>query len=352
MQLVKNVLVFILTIVLLIGLYIGGNLLYATLTDYKPDPSEILPVENMQNLRADTTTFTFLIWNIGYAGLGAQEDFFYDGGKSVIAPEKNVREYLECIKKFLQSHAGTDFILLQEIDRNSRRSYFNDQLRHIAAYLPQHGYTYARNYLVDFIPVPYLRPMGKVDAGLGSYARYRIEEAMRYQLPGSFPWPKRIYFLDRCILTFRIKLTNGKELIVINLHNSAYDDTGELKAQELAFIKEYLLKEYEKGNYIVAGGDWNQTPPRWNNRTFTKPGDDYLAENISPDFLPGWQWAYDASVPTNRNLKGPYDPNTTSCTVIDFYLVSPNLNVEYVRTHDLQFACSDHQPVSLRVSLR
>lgn len=340
-----------LVVALLIGLYIGSNLLYATLTDFQPPLSEVLPVENTQSHKPKDDTFTFLIWNIGYAGLGAQEDFFYDGGKMVIAPEKRVKENLEGIKRFLQTHEQTDFILLQEVDRASRRSHYYDQLKHIATYLPNHSYTYARNYLVDFVPVPYLQPMGKVDAGLGSYSRYRVEEAIRYQLPGSFPWPKRIYFLDRCILTQRIRLPHGKDLVVINIHNSAYDNTGELKSKELAFIRQLVADEFEKGNYIVAGGDWNQTPPNWNKYTFVKAGDDYVAENISEDFLPGWQWAFDPSVPTNRNVNTPYRPETTSGTIIDFYLVSPNLKIEQIKTHDLQFAFSDHQPVSLKVRI-
>jgi len=352
MKFIKNALIFVLTIALLIGLYIGGNLIYGTITDFKPAPSEILPVENGQTAKAEDSTFTFLSWNIGYGGLGAKDDFFYDGGKTSISPEKNVKENLEGIKKFLQSKAETDFILLQEVDRNSKRSYYNDELKHISVYLPNHSYAYAKNYVVDFVPVPYLSPMGKVDAGLGSYSKYRVEEAMRYQLPGSFPWPQRIYFLDRCILTQRVKLANSKELIVVNLHNSAYDETGELKALELAYIKAFLLKEFEKGNYIVVGGDWNQTPPGWNNRTYTKAGDDYVPANISKDFLPDWQWAYDASSPTNRNLKAAYNKETTSCTVIDFFLVSPNLKIESIATEDMQFTFSDHQPVELRVKLR
>src|SRR5690606_17912604 len=144
---------------------------------------------------------------------------------------------------------------------------------------PQHSNSYARNYLVKFVPVPYLSPMGGVDAGLGSFSCYAVTEAIRYQLPGEFPWPKRIYFLDRCILVQRTPLPNGKDLVVINIHNSAYDETGELKRQEMAFIKDYLLKEYDKGNYIVVGGDWNQSPPGFDKNTYTKRGDDYAPEN-------------------------------------------------------------------------
>ncbi len=342
----------ILLIGLLFGLYVVVNLIYASFTDYQPPLSESIPVNIEQTLLPDSSEFTFMIWNIGYAGLGAKDDFFYDGGKTVISSKENVEAYLSGIKKYLEQNSNTDFILLQEVDYCAKRSYRTNQLEAIASVLPQHSNSYARNYLVKFVPVPYLSPMGGVDAGLGSFSRYALTETTRYQLPGEFPWPKRIYFLDRCILVQRTPLPNGKDLVVINIHNSAYDETGELKRQEMAFIKDYLLKEYDKGNYIVVGGDWNQSPPGFDKNTYTKRGDDYAPENIDAGKMPqGWQWVHDSSVPTNRNLKGPFNPETTSCTVIDFFLVSPNIEVLKVKTQDLQFEWSDHQPVSMKVKL-
>jgi len=68
--------------------------------------------------------------------------------------------------------------------------------------------------------------------------------------------------LDRCFLVNRYPLKNGKELLIVNTHNSAYDN-GTLKKQEMAFLKQWLLDENNKGNYIVVGGDWNQCPPRF-----------------------------------------------------------------------------------------
>jgi endonuclease/exonuclease/phosphatase family metal-dependent hydrolase len=353
MKMIFFVLKIVAVVVLLAALYIGGNIFYATITDYKPPLEEGVNIDKQSTSLPTDSSFSFLIWNIGYGGLGAKDDFFYDGGKTVISAEQNVNEYLAGIKNFIQQHSGKDFILLQEVDRNAKRSYKIDELKYIAEALPEYSNTYARNYLVDFIPIPYTSPLGKVDAGLASFSKYELSEATRYQLPGSFPWPKRVFFLDRCILVNRVKLSNGKDLLVINIHNSAYDDTGELKAAEMAYIKKYLLEEYEKGNYLVVGGDWNQTPPEWDKNTYKKSGDDYAPENINKDLMPeGWQWAYDASSPTNRNLKTAYNQQTTSCTVIDFYLVSPNIEIEEIKTHHLNFSYSDHQPVTLNVKIK
>ena len=49
-------------------------------------------------------------------------------------------------------------------------------------------------------------------------------------------------------------------MIVINLHNSAFDNTGELRSRELGMLKDYLEREYRNGSYIIVGGDWNMNP--------------------------------------------------------------------------------------------
>jgi endonuclease/exonuclease/phosphatase family metal-dependent hydrolase len=64
-----------------------------------------------------------------------------------------------------------------------------------------------------------------------------------------------------------------------------------------------------------------------------------------------WTWAFDSDHPTNRRVAVPYDPETSLTTVIDYYLLSPNLSVEEIRTIDLDFRSSDHQPVLLKARL-
>jgi len=95
-----------------------------------------------------------------------------------------------------------------------------------------------------------------------------------------------------------------------------------------------------RGDYVLVGGDWNQLPPS------------FEGENVIPkDYLPDWEWAYDPNTPTNRSLEKPYD-GTNKQKIIDFYLVSPNLTVTSVKTDDLKFKYSDHQPVSISFQLK
>ncbi len=342
------------SILLLFGLAIGSLLLYGTLTDFQPEEKLSLEsVNKTKNTIVNDSTFTFMIWNIGYCGLGAEMDFFYDGGNNVNTPEKYVNLYRTHTVNSLNYYTDIDFHLLQEVDLNSNRSNFVNQLDAITENaLTNHNHTTALNYKVNWIPYPFYEPMGKVEGGLVSLSKYISAENTRYQFPGNFGWPKRLYMLDRCFLLQRYDLSNGKDLVVINTHNSAYDD-GTLKSKQMDYLKNVLLAEYGKGNYVVVGGDWNQTPPGYDNTTFQR-GEDYIDQiPINSDFMPeGWEWAYDGTVPTNRKTSKPFDHKTTFQTVIDFYLVSPNIQVEEVKGVNLDFQSSDHQPVLMKISLK
>lgn len=334
----KRILKLLAFLIMLPLLYVASNLLYSTLADFTPPEHEEVRVFNPQSAVPDSVV-TLLTWNIGYAGLGVESDFFYDGGVSVRMSEQLTRKNMEGILQTLTSLDSVDIIMLQEVDTFSKRSWWANEFEEISAALPSHSGAFTLNYQVDFVPIPWTDPMGRVKGGLASFSRFGMGTPVRHQLPSSFPWPDRIYFLDRCLLVKRIPLSNGRELVVINLHNSAFDEEGTLKAAELAYLKELLLEEEAKGNPTIVGGDWNQGAP----------GTGF--DEVPAELLPGWKWAFDARVGTNRALKAAYEAGVTPTFVIDHYLVSSGLEVEEVRTIDMGFIYSDHQPVYLRVRL-
>ncbi len=354
MKIVLLILKILLGLALLIGLILGGIILYAMLTDFKPE--EKMTVEHLgtSNKTLDKNEVSLLVWNIGYCGLGAEMDFFYDGGKMVRPSKDLVSKYYAGVEKTLSKYKNTDFILLQEVDMGSKRSHYLNEAEGIAKSLPQMNHAFGVNYDVKFVPLPFTDPMGRVKSGLQSLSPYKSTENTRYQFPGNFSFPKGLFFLDRCFLLQRFPLNNGKELIVINTHNSAYDD-GSLKAKQMEYLKKVLMDEYEKGNYVIVGGDWNQTPPGFDNNTFKKPGDKETYDQIAVDFdyMPqDWLWAYDPQVPTNRKNSTPYEKMRTFTTVIDFCLLSPNIQLKTVKGVDIDFEYSDHQPIYFEVILK
>lgn len=343
--------------ILIFGLYVLGIIVYGTVTDYQPEETILLNYWGTTDETISTNNFSFLIWNIGYAGLGEKEDFFYDGGEKVRPSKEQHDIYLNGIERTLGEFAGTDFIMIQEIDTSSKRSYYTNELHRIAASLPGYVYTYATNYQVGFIPEPLFgsptNALGAVQAGLGTYSKYTPSSATRLQFPGEFPWPKKVFFLDRCMLVMRFPVMNGKELLVINTHNSAYDSDGKLKGQEMDYLKNFVTTEYEKGNYVVVGGDWNQNPPSFPQNHFNQGKEAYDQGIIAADFMPeGWTFAFDMSYPTNRNLKTAYVSGETTTDLIDYFLLSPNVELMGVKTIDMQFSYSDHQPVKMEVRLK
>ena len=348
-------------------LYVLGCILHGTWTDYSPPEVLRLNIEGAPaRSTIETDELSLMNWNIGYAGLGAESDFFYDdnrfffsGGKMIQPTEELARKNLLGILAFLKQNP-TDFLLIQEADSSSKRSYFIDQYSIIGDLFPDYCRTFALNFKVSRVPLPVCEPwrvMGKMHAGLATYSAYRPSEASRLQFPGEFPWPSRIFNLDRCMAVHRFttKHPQGKELVLINTHNSAYDD-GSLKAQEMEYLKKYILKEYEKGNYVIVGGDWNQCPPGMHYTDLMPQSADsigYDMGTIPSNFMPGtWTWASDPLSPSHRKLVNPYVKGQTFATLIDFYLLSPNIEVKEVKTINMDFAYSDHQPVFLKVKLK
>jgi endonuclease/exonuclease/phosphatase family metal-dependent hydrolase len=334
-------------------LLFAGFLAYSTWRDYRPHPREILYLESQGQgspIPVDKKLFTALTWNIGYGGLGAETDFFFDGGRMVRPSEEAVRRYTNNIVRFLANTDSVDFIFLQEVDVDSRRSYHINQVKEIREGLPQFVYAFAKNYDSWFVPQPITAPYGKVKAGLLSLSPYMPALATRIALAPDASWPTGLFMLDRCLLEWRYPLANGRELVVYNLHLSAYDD-GSVKQRQMDTLRRILQKEYEKGNFVVAGGDWNQSPPGYEP---AKRNPHLPPVQSVPEVFPaqGWQWAFQVGVPTNRSLDTPYKRGETPVTIIDFFLVSPNVEIAEVKGVDLDFQDSDHQPVILRFRLK
>lgn len=326
-------------------------LLYATIDDYQPEEILDLDIECEAETFTDSLQLDLLIWNIGYAGLDASMDFFYDGGKQMRPEKEGVLANMEGIISTLAPFRNFDFILLQEVDQDSKRSYHVDEYKQIKEQFRGYNSSFGKNYEVSFVPIPLSEPMGKVKSGLMTLSRECPVSVERHSFPGNYSWPVKLFMLDRCFLVSRYLLNNQKELVLINTHNSAYDD-GSLRSQQMSYLSAFLLSEYEKGNYIVVGGDWNQTPyglePELPSHRFDTENLIYIEENYP---APGWQWAYDPDMPTNRRVAFPYNQTSSLTTIIDCYLLSPNIELNHVETIDVGFKHSDHQPVKLQIRL-
>jgi endonuclease/exonuclease/phosphatase family metal-dependent hydrolase len=298
--------------------------------------------------------FSLLIWNIGYASLDAGQDFIMDGGKSVRpATDANVRRNLAGIIEFIAG-ADCDIVLLQEVDLASRRSYYVDQTAALAEGFSGSS-VFAWNFRCLFVPFPVPECIGRVSSGLLTLNRFAADEVLRVSLPNPFRWPVRIANLKRCLLVSRLPLADSPaELVIVNLHLEAYDSSGGREAQTKVLL-ELLRREYAKGNYCIAGGDFNQNFPGIDEERFAVRNRDYFVPGVLDSALldEGWRFVADTQTPTSRLLNEPYSGSPeTQLYVIDGFIISPNVELISVAAFAEEFKYSDHNPVKLEAALK
>ncbi len=340
----------LLAVILLLAI---GLVAYLCVTEFDPEPRQAVTryqvAEASSALQAGQEVTVFS-WNIGYGGLGEESDFFMDGGKMVDPPsqqalEKNMAGILDYI-----SSQPADAWLLQEVDVNSARTVNMDQFAALQEnWNGSSGFAY--NFKCPFVPIP-LPPMGRIESGIATLtAEATSADMQRISLPCPFPWPIRAAQIKRCLMTTRLPIEGSdKELVLVNLHLEAYDD-GEGKKAQTAVLLQVLQEEYEKGNYVIAGGDFNQSFPGVLDKYPIADPEKWTPGILESSNLPEhWQFAYDTSAPTCRLLDQPYNENC-QLYVIDGFILSPNVQLNSVQTQQLNFRYSDHNPVLLDVQL-
>jgi len=333
----------------------AGLLIFLTITEYRPKPVETVDPEGEPEREPRIgEVLRVAAWNIGYAGLDAGEDFFMDGGRHTRpdSPQK-VRENISGIRAAIDEMAA-DIILLQEVDINSRRSYHINESAFLAETWPGSA-AFAFNFKTLWVPIPFPDMIGGVESGLLTLNSFKSEEFLRLSLPIPFQWPVRIANLKRCILVERLPVAGSeKQLVLVNLHLEAYS-SGEGRNAQMEAMLDFLQAEYGKGNFCVAGGDFNQNFPGLDPEIFRlKDTKHFLPGSLSQDMLPeGWQFAADPITPSSRLNNEPYSSGSgrTQFYVIDGFILSPNVHLVSVKTLDAGFRYTDHNPVLVTIYL-
>ena len=342
-------------IVAILVVFVAALIGFLTATEYNPPATQEVEVYGTTNdSLVAGESFNVVTWNIGYGGLSEQADFFMDGGDGVrTISHAGVMENLAGIEDQL-AELNPDFIFLQEVDQDSERTYgINERARLATAFAPAYASAYALNYDVAYVPYP-LPPIGAVESGIMTLSRMQATDAERVQLPCPFSWPVRLGNLKRCLLVERVPIEGSSaELVLVNLHLEAYDD-GEGKAAQTAQLAQLLQEERAKGNYVIAGGDFNQSFSNVDTSAYPLLGDEYWqCGYIDVSSLgDGFTAAMDASTPTCRSLDRPYDgTGPFQFYMIDGFIVSDNVSIDTLQTIDCGFTFTDHNPVLLSATL-
>lgn len=298
-------------------------------------------------------SYSVMTYNIGFGAYQPDYSFFMDGGKSSWGKDKeSVTQTVSGAAQLVES-VDPDFVLLQEVDRDGTRSYHIDELELFNQYIRGYYYTYAQNYDSPFLFFPPWEPHGTNKAGLVTYSRKEIAETMRRSLPISESFSKFVD-LDRCYSIARIPVGEGKMLCLYNMHMSAYGSSDEIRTGQLSMLYEDMEADYEAGNYVICGGDFNH-----NLRTENQDNAPQWAYLFPRESLPeGFRMALDEAkseeaVAHNscRNADEPYNEDTTYTVTLDGFIISDNVIVDSYEHMDCGYRFSDHDPVVMEFTL-
>lgn len=311
--------------------------------------------------------FTFFL-DTGYDANGNETCGYYSKAKSEEEVMFNVNGSIKTIKNL-----DLDFVLLQEVDINSTRSFNINQNDMFIEELEEYDNVLAYNFDSAYLPYPLYDMHGKSLAALSTFSKYQLKNAKRveYTISNSL---SKLFDIDRCFSVVETKVENGKTLYIINSHMSAYDKGGTIRQEQIKELNDFITECYFNGDYIVIGGDFNHDLLTNNsdfeytkdNRPFNNTLKDpdwvasYFDENKNSPLVDGFKVVASDNVPTCRNNDVEWDVNYTYRCVVDGFVVSDN--IEVIEHYNIEtkngnlgldgFAYSDHQPAYLEFKLK
>lgn len=345
----------LLAVVLAASAYVA----YVFLTFSRIEDNLVLEPEGSSDISASVgEKYTIVSYNIGYGANMADYSFFMDGGRESRARSKE--SVIDCITGTAKTALSfdPDIVLFQEADFDSTRSFHIEEIELINGIFAENGNfinVFANNYHSAYLMYPFVEPIGASNSGILTESRFEITSAIRRSLPIA-TGVKKLLDLDRCYSIVRIPVDNGKELIVINLHLSAYGTDAAQGSAQLEKILADMEQEYEKGNYVICGGDFNHD--------FTTTSKEYFNPGVNESY--GWTEPFPDDIlpagfskctqytgdmfPTARHTNEPYNENSLT-VILDGFIASDNVSVISVQNADEAFEYTDHNPVVMEFEL-
>lgn len=300
--------------------------------------------------------YTAVSYNIGFGAYTPDFTFFMDGGESSWAASKE--SVISCVEGAGDTALSfsPDVVLYQEVDIGSTRSYQVEERAILEDMFDGFSSVFGQNYHSAFLMYPLTQPHGASNSGVLTFSDVGITSAVRRSLPIAAS-VKKILDLDRCYTVARVNTEDGKELVIYNTHLSAYGTDASQGNAQLEMLFEDMKAEYDAGNYVICGGDFNHDFTGDSRITFN-PGTEDIFTWCQPfpvDIIPeGFSRCLDfedASVPSTRNTDIPYSDESFTVT-LDGFIISDNVECTYIQVVDTGFQYSDHNPVVLKFRLK
>lgn len=322
------------------------------------DNAQVDPEEKAYDMLTTDQKYSALTYNIGFGAYTPDFSFFMDGGKSSWAKSKD--SVLETVQGAgdLAASKDPDFAMIEEVDLDSTRSYHVNEYNILKDCFPDYYYVFAQNYDSAFLFYPFTQPHGSSKSGIGLFSRYQVTSALRRSFPVSTSFTK-FFDLDRCYSISRVPVDNGKELVIFALHMSAYGNSDAIREGQISMLAADMQKEYEAGNYVLCGGDFNhdlkasadEADSEYESWAYPFPREK-LPEHFSfcldqlseEDRRSLWNSA--------RNADMNYVPGETYTVTLDGFIISDNVECLSYENINTGYSYSDHDPVYLEFKLK
>ena len=363
--LIKKIFIVIAAVLVVMSVLVGGYVVYMVATYERIADNTALEVSqtaaSKEKIVQCAEEYTILTYNIGFGAYSDDYSFFMDGGKYSRAFSKEAA--MENVIGAVEAAAACnpDFVFFQEVDIDSTRSYHVNQYEIIKEYFADFATNFGINYHSSYLMVPLYEPHGASTAGMATFSRFSMRSALRRSLPISSGFGKFVD-LDRAYVITRLPVENGKELVLYNVHLSAYTTDDTIVGQQIAMLGADMEQDLAEGNYIVCGGDYNQdllgnAPEVYHTAqtvaNWAKPFPTHLLPEgilLVYDLLS--QEEHDNREPSCRNADKPYVEGESFVTMVDGFLISDNIELVEIHTVDTGFAYSDHNPVMMKFALK
>jgi endonuclease/exonuclease/phosphatase family metal-dependent hydrolase len=323
------------------------------------EPAELYATTRIQSAGRHRGPLKVMNYNVKFGG--ARIDFFFDcHGKRVHMTRGEVLENLERLASII-NEVNPDILFVQEVDVDSKRSAYVDQVQYLLDRTQLNYAAYASQWRADFVPSD---GVGPVDSGNAILSRWPLTDATRYALDLRQDQSAlvRYFYLRRNILEATV--APGSEPIrLIAVHAEAYAQDG-TKQKHIAAFEAHVDAAARRGP-VIAAGDLNTLPPGTKKRhDFPDSActEEYLADDFRDEttLLDPLYDKYESAIPLGnyRDDNAPYFTHSTSKEhrwnrTLDYVFSNRSLqggavlqgNVGKIDTMD----ASDHAPVVVRV---
>ena len=331
---------------------------YVLIAYHRLDDNVTLDVLNVSSeIPQGGATYSITTFNLGFGAYSRDYSFFMDGGENSRAYDRETAIANINGAAAVIAELDPDFAFFQEVDTDATRSYQVDEYVLLSDVFPGDSSVLALNYDSPYLFYPLTEPIGRSVSGIVTFAGFCIKSSLRRSLPIETGF-RKLLDLDRCYSVTRIPTSNGKDLVLINLHLSAYTEDETIGEAQLAMLFEDAEAAYKTGNYVIIGGDFNKDvlgdSPQLFGTTEDVPS---WALPLNKELIPSGFIGVrpengDDIWPTVRDCETGYVEGVTFVSAVDGFIVSDNIDVIHEEIINAGFTYTDHNPVLLEFALK